>query len=94
MHFNSPNPITERSGAARGAEQRKVTDYEKCLDPNSQSLMPLAFELLGGWSPTSLRFFDMIKRVGLQKRDLQGHRGIASGLASGDVQYRLGSSGT
>ena len=34
--------VTDRGGAVRGAEQRKVKDYEKCLDPNSQSLMPLA----------------------------------------------------
>ena len=26
---------TERSGAACGAEDRKVKDYEKCLDPSS-----------------------------------------------------------
>ena len=65
---------TDRGGAARGAEQRKVKDDEKCLDPNSQSLMPLAFELPGRWSPISLRFFEMIKRVALQMRDLQGQR--------------------
>ena len=63
--------VTDRGGAARGAEQRKVKDYEKCLDPNSLSLMLLAFELQGRWSPISLCFFEMIKPVSLQKRDLQ-----------------------
>ena len=101
-------PLTDRGGAARGAEQRKVKDYEKCLDPNSQSLMLLTFEIQGRWSPISLRFFELIKRVGLQKRDLQGQshsllscksvtyreKCIAFGLASGDGPYRLDFSGT
>ena len=65
---------TDRGSAARGAEQRKAKAYEKCLDPNSQSLMPLAFELQGRWSPISLRLVEIIKRVGLQKRDLHGQR--------------------
>ena len=36
---------TDRCGGERGAENRKVKDYESCLDSSSLSLMSLAFEL-------------------------------------------------
>ena len=80
---------TDRGGAARGAEQRKATDYEKCLDPNSQSLMPLAFELQFRWISISLRFYEYDADELVCKSVTYRDKGIPPGMPSGDGPYRL-----
>ena len=60
MHSGSPT-------AKRGV-------YENLVDPNSQSFMPLAFEMQGRWGPSAERLFGMVKSIALEKRELQGLR--------------------
>ena len=66
--------VSERCGAARGAEAAKRGVYENLVDPNSQSFMPLAFEMQGRWGPSAERLFGMVKSIALEKRELQGLR--------------------
>ena len=66
--------VSERCGAARGAEAAKRGVYENLVDANSQSFMPLAFEMQGRWRPSAGRLFGMEKFIALEKRELQGQR--------------------
>ena len=52
------------AGAARGAESRKVHSYEGCINPATQSFMPLASELSGRCGPLATRFFELVKGIG------------------------------
>ena len=66
--------VAEYGGAARGAEVAKRQRYEKLIDTNSQSFMPLALEIQGRWGPSAERFFAKIKSIAVNKPELQGQR--------------------
>ena len=85
--LNTQKSVSAGGVVARGAEAAKRNVYEKLVDPNSQSFIPMAFHMQGRWDQALSAFLSKVKAIALDKRELLqssvGRRAISVGFQRG-----------